>query len=107
MNSLRELQEHGTQEYLFEQDGKIEFFGNVNDDLRISLISGENKSILMTADNREGKNDPCNWDDNICITDRNGKLLFASTWDGTSSISARGYQEFQEKTSKTSILSGR
>src|SRR3989344_3556526 len=81
-------------EYLSQNNGLIEFFYRFDGDLRITLekTSGE-KVILATADSRGQDNDPCNWNDNRCITDRNGQLLFASTWDGSSSIDDKNYQQ--------------
>lgn len=81
-------------EYLSQSNGLIEFFYRSDGDLRITLekTSGE-QVILATADSRGQDNDPCNWNDNRCIVDRNGQLLFASTWEGSSSIDDKNYQQ--------------
>ena len=81
-------------EYLFQSNGAIEFFYRSDGDLRITLEkTSEEQVTLATADSRSSDIDPCNWNDNRCIVDRNGQLLFASTWDGSSSIDDKNYQQ--------------
>jgi hypothetical protein len=79
-------------EFTSLSNGKIEFFGKADDNYRITLEKNNGDSVVLaTADSRSQDNDPCNWNDNICIVDRNGQLLFASAWDSSSSIDTKDY----------------
>ncbi|MAG38104.1 hypothetical protein CMI45_01815 [Candidatus Pacearchaeota archaeon] len=79
-------------EFLAQSDGEIEFFGISDGDLRVKLIdTNDVEIVLATADSRGQDNDPCSWNDNRCIVDRNGQILFASVGEGNFNLENKDY----------------